>query len=143
MRSTLTVVSIRVVRATSNTDDLAHRFLAATEARDVAALGTLLDPDGSFWNNVIGKPMTTAQVLEVARLEAERVDEYAFHDVRVTSTPDGFVAQFTAVGATKNGDSFQVPVCLVMRANDDRIVAIDEYVDSQQAAPLFAALLGN
>lgn len=124
-------------------DDLAHRFLAAAAARDVVALEPLYDPDGTFWNNVIGKPLTTEQVLDVSRLEAERIDDYRFDDARVSTTDDGFVLQFTAVGATKAGVSFRVSVCLVATTRNGRIVAIDEYVDSNQAAPLFAALLGD
>jgi ketosteroid isomerase-like protein len=124
-------------------DDLAHRFRAAAEARDVIALAELYDPDARFWNNVLGGHSTTAQVLEISRLEAERIGDYRFDDVRVSTTDSGFVLQITVVGVTRAGDSFRVPACLVARTENDRITAIDEYVDSAHAAPLFAALLGD
>ena len=122
--------------------ELAERFAAAAETRDVAALTLLYDPDAVFWNNVLGKPSTTQQVLEISRLEAERIEEYAFTDLRVTTTDVGFVIQMAVVGAVHAGDApFRIPVCLVAQTRDGRITAIDEYVDSAHAAPVFAALL--
>jgi len=131
------------MRPARSNDDLAHRFRTAAEARDVVALAALYDPDAKFWNNVLGGCSTTAQVLEISRLEAERIDDYRFDDVRVSTTDGGFVLQITVVGVTRAGDSFRVPACLVAQTKSGRITAIDEYVDSAQAAPVFAALLGD
>ena len=123
--------------------DVAERFKRGAETRDISILEPLYHPDATFWNNVLGRTSTTRDVLELTRLESQRIDEYLFEDVRCTGTDDGFVLQITVTGRTHTGEQFRVPGCLVVTVDDGRIRHIDEYVDSSQAAPVFAALLGS
>ncbi|MFT5223745.1 MAG: ketosteroid isomerase-like protein [Glaciecola sp.] len=61
-------------------------------------------------------------------------------DTRVEVFAGGWVFQSTIVG-TVDGAEVRLPVCLVVRLDDDaRIVRFSEYADSMSAAPFARAL---
>jgi ketosteroid isomerase-like protein len=123
--------------------ELAGRFAKAAEARDADQLIGLYHPDARFWNNVRQHVSTTADIVEITRLEAKVIAEYIFENVRITATSEGFVLQMTVTGSTNSGATFAVETCLVAKVTDNLISQIDEYVDATQAAPIFAELLSS
>jgi ketosteroid isomerase-like protein len=123
--------------------ELAHTFAKAAEARDADQLIPLYHPDGRFWNNVRQHVSTTADIVEITRLEAKVIAKYVFEDVRCTATSEGFVVQMNVTGTTNSGSDFAVHTCLVAKVTDNLISQVDEYVDATQAAPIFAELLSS
>ncbi len=123
--------------------ELAGRFAKAAEARDADQLIGMYHPDARFWNNVRQHVSTTADIVEITRLEAKVIAQYVFEDLRCTATSEGFVLQMNVTGSTNSGAEFSVHTCLVAKVTDSLISRIDEYVDATQAAPIFAELLSS
>lgn len=120
--------------------ELGLRFARAAEARDVDALINLYHPDARFWNNVLGRVLTTPEIVEVTRLEARLIASYVFQELRCTPTDNGFVLQMRVTGSTHRDVAFAVDTCLVAQVEGELIIRIDEYVDATQAAPIFGEL---
>ncbi|HEY1588361.1 MAG TPA: hypothetical protein VGG00_01410, partial [Rhodanobacter sp.] len=57
---------------------------------------------------------------------------FRYVDIRRHFYPGGFVQQHVVSGIKANGDSFRVPVCMVIAVRDAKIARIDEYFDSAQ-----------
>jgi hypothetical protein len=111
---------------------LADRFNAALYAADLGTIDALLAPDFELWHNFSGKTYDRAAALDFLRLALPTsMRGLRYDNIRRLVMAQGYVEQhlasaFLASGVRNNG----IEACLVVRLAGDRIVRIDEYLDS-------------
>lgn len=85
---------------------------------------------------------TVPDTLDSVRAIRAVVPDFGMYDVRVHDTggPVSW-AQYTVRGTLPDGRTFRAPAALAVHTGaDGRVVRIEEYVDTGQLGPLFAAL---
>ena len=119
---------------------LAERFVEAARAADADAYRSLCSPDSRHWVNI--GPVEHALDERAALLARERelLAEFDMTDVRVRDTDTGFVVQSNARGTLHSGETIAMALCAVVTCEGDRIIRVEEYVDSAAAAPLLRAV---
>lgn len=84
---------------------------------------------------------TVPDTFESVRAIRSVVPDFAMTGVRTHDAGPVSVAQYTLRGTLPDGATFRAPAVLVVHTGDDgRVTRIEEYVDTAQLAPLFAAL---
>ncbi|WP_224387219.1 nuclear transport factor 2 family protein [Pseudonocardia sp. ICBG1293] len=117
-------------------------------ARVVDALTTLDPGEGLFapgavtWHSFDGvEAPTVPDTVESVRAIRRVVPDFGMAEVRTHDAGAVSVAQYTLRGTLPDGGVFRAPAVLVVHTGDDgRVTRIEEYVDTAQLAPLFAAL---
>ena len=117
---------------------LADRFFEAIPKGDVETIRRLYAEDAAVWHNFDGVAQTVDQNLRVLAWVAANVDGLRYEDVRRRVTADGWVQQHVLRGTAPNGEPLALEACIVFTVADGRITRLDEYIDSEQAAPLLA-----
>jgi ketosteroid isomerase-like protein len=117
---------------------VAQRYADAVDRADDAALRALHTPDARIWHNTDGLEQTLEENLKVGAWLRRKAADLAFTEVRITLTADGFVRRHRMTG-TGPGGAFDVPSCLVVTVEGDRISRVEEYIDSAGLAPITAA----
>lgn len=100
-----------------------------------------LDADGT--SQVVTWHNTTEQESAIqAKPSRTRANEAGSQlrvvDARIQVFDGGWVFQGTTVGTNDAGGAVRIPVCLVARVNDGKIVRFEEYADSRAFETLFA-----
>jgi uncharacterized protein len=113
---------------------LADRFCAAIETADLQALRAIYATDAVIWHNYNSAETTAAQNIAVIGTFPALFDSFAYTEIRREFFTNGFVQQHVARGRKKSGETFAVPVCMVVRVRGEHIVRIDEYFDSAHDA---------
>jgi ketosteroid isomerase-like protein len=104
---------------------------------------TLFAPGSVTWHSFdeVEAP-TVPATFDSVRAIRSVVPDFGMYEVRAHDT-DGPVswAQYTLRGTLPDGGTFRAPAALAVHVDDDgRVVRVEEYVDTGQLAPLFAAL---
>ena len=120
--------------------EIATRFLAAIERRDLAAMDAVIAQDAKFWTNVAQTDSDRASRLERIALEFRLFKTFAFEDARLGDFGTGFVVRARARGSLSNGQRFEFPICLVGDVANGAIVRLEEYFDPSAVAPILAAM---
>ncbi|MEJ2867991.1 hypothetical protein WCD74_09465 [Actinomycetospora sp. OC33-EN08] len=69
------------------------------------------------------------------------VGDFTMSEVRATGDGEGTgVARYVLTGTLPDGARLRAPAAMVIHVADGRAVRLEEYVDTAQLAPLFAAL---
>lgn len=123
-------------------DALADRLVAAVESGDEAAMREIYSPELAFVLYTDGE--TRDREAAIAAFVTLR---RAMSDVRLRVfdrqlTETGYVSQQVLDFTAPDGMRMSVPHCLIVAVRDGRIARIDEYLDSQQLAPLLAQVGG-
>lgn len=122
------------------TDDdklaVAARFAAASRDNDATAYRALCAPDATTWHNFDELAVDTERTLRTVAWLHRSVADLAWHDVALSPTPTGFVAQ-TMMTGTAPGGPLRVLSCVIVTLDDDGLVRrVEEYLDTAQTAPL-------
>lgn len=120
--------------------ELAERFLAAVEHRDLGAMEAVLAQDAKFWTNVSQSDMDRATRLERIALEFRLFATFAFEDTRLDGFGSGFLVRARARGSLPDGQRFEFPICMVGDVADGLIVRLEEYLDPSAVAPILGAM---
>ncbi|MFW0797410.1 nuclear transport factor 2 family protein [Gordonia sp. CPCC 205515] len=123
------------------TDWLADRFFAAIEAGDVDTLRRLYAPDAIIWHNDDGLEQSVDDNLRVLRWLSRTVMGLSYTDIRRITHDAGFVQQHVLRGEIDGVGPVEVPAALFVTVADDRIIRLDEYVDSAGTRPFHDAAL--
>jgi len=119
---------------TAAMEQLANRFVAAIENADTRALDTIYTRDAVVWRNYDRREQPRdANIAGVAKFP-QIFKSFKYADIRRHFYAGGLVQQHIVSGIKVNGDTFEVPVCMVITVRDDQIARIDEYFDSAQDA---------
>jgi ketosteroid isomerase-like protein len=125
------------------TTALVDRFIDALARYDVDALGPMLTDDFVRWLNLGGDEQGRDALLAVIAVERDHVRRSEVEVRHRVATDEGFVLQLTIRGTTTGGAPFDIPVCLVVTVDGERIRRIDEYASSDQVRPLLREMLGT
>ena len=116
----------------------ARRFFDAVTGGDLAAVRATYAPDALIWQAHTQKEQSAAENVAVLGWIKQNIKQFRYEDVRCQVTPTGFVEQHTTCGLSPSGKEFRMPACIVVRVEDERIVRLDEYLDSAQVQSLLA-----
>jgi ketosteroid isomerase-like protein len=111
---------------------LADKLFAAIEANDLE----MLTREVVVWHNNDEHEQLLDENLRVLNWLHRKVSEKRYEDVRRQATQFGFVEQHVLRGIAPGGGQLNVLACLVVTIEGERIVRIDEYLDSAALAPL-------
>ncbi|MGW4032661.1 nuclear transport factor 2 family protein [Streptomyces sp. NPDC004838] len=118
-------------------DALADRFLRAVERGDVETVrNTVYTPDTVIWHNTTNREIGPEDNYRVLRWLSGLLTDMRYEEERRHETADGFVQQHVLRGTVPDGSSIEVRACLVATVRDDRIVRLDEYLDSAASRAL-------
>jgi ketosteroid isomerase-like protein len=110
--------------------ELADRLFGAIQQGDVDAVAALYSDDAVIWHNFDGIEQPRDANLVVLAWMTANVDNLRYDDIQRHDFDGGFVQQHVLRGTTKTGAHLEVPSCLVVRVDGDRITRIDEYLDT-------------
>ena len=114
--------------AATQTLALADKFFAALERGDSHAIAECYGPGMLVWNNVMQRDMTGQA--HIAALEAYFFGRYfnrKYIETRTDLMDGGFVRQ-QVLTASLEGQAIHMPLCLICRVNEGRLIRIDEYL---------------
>ena len=112
------------------------RFNERKEDADIYA------PDATVWNNLTGTHQPHASVAEITKMLQAALPDLRFDDASANAWADGFCVQYTVAATLADGTEVRASACGVASVRDGRITRFQEYVDSEQVAPLGLALAG-
>ena len=111
--------------------EIADAMFAAIEACDIDALrDDIYAPDVVVWHNNDGIEQGRDDNLKVLKWMGRNISELRYEQIRRSATATGFVQQHVLRGTAPNGNELDVPACLVVTIDNDRVTRIDEYLDS-------------
>ena len=117
-------------RLVHDNSELADRLFAAIQQGDVDTVGGLYSDDAVIWHNFDGIEQPRDANLVVLAWMTANVDNLRYDDIQRHDFDGGFVQQHVLRGTTKTGAQLEVPSCLVVHVDGDRITRIDEYLDT-------------
>ena len=117
-------------------DRLATELLAAITTTDVEALQRIYAPDVVIWHNFDQVEQTLEENLKVMFWMGKRLSGMEYGDIRRQPTPTGYVQQHILRGTAPDGTKLEMPACLVVTIEGERITRLDEYLDPAGAAAL-------
>ena len=115
---------------------LATELLAAIVATDVDALRRVYAPDVVIWHNFDQVEQTLDQNLKVMHWMGKVMADKSYDDIRRQPTPTGYVQQHVLRGTATDGTKVEMPACLIVTIEGERITRLDEYLDPAAAAAL-------
>ena len=113
---------------------LANRFVAAIESVDRPSLESIYAVDAVVWHNYDNLEQSREDNIAAIARHPELFKSFHYAHIRRAFFDGGFVQQHVARGVKSNGQTFEVPVCMVVTVRGDQIARIDEYFDSAQDA---------
>jgi len=119
---------------------LAERVVAAVETGDADALCDAYAPDLEFVLYTDGEVRDRDRAIESFAVLRRAMRDVTLEVLDRRLTDDGYVSQQVLHFTAPDGARMSVPHCLIVRVAGGRITRIDEYLDSQQLAPLVAQL---
>ena len=119
--------------------ELANRFVAAIESRDVDAVRRCYAPQARIWHNHDGKVQSVDDNIKGVHWIHKVLAGVRYDVKRRVAIPGGFLQEHVLRGTLPSGEAFAMPACVVCTVEDGVIVALDEYLDSAHTQPLVAA----
>jgi ketosteroid isomerase-like protein len=119
---------------TDSMERLANRFVAAIEKTDRRSLESIYSTDAVVWHNTNNLEQSRDDNIAAIAKHADLFKSFQYADIRRGFFGGGFVQQHIARGVKSSGESFEVPVCMVVTVRGDQITRVDEYFDSAQDA---------
>ena len=126
----LFVPSTYAVERVHDKSELADRLFTAIQDGDVEAVAALYADDAVIWHNFDGIEQPRDANLVVLAWMTANVDNLRYDDIQRHDFEGGFVQQHVLRGTMKSGAHLEVPSCLVVHVDGDRITRIDEYLDT-------------
>jgi ketosteroid isomerase-like protein len=114
-------------------EDIVRRFHTALRSADPALLADVYADDVTVWHSFDRVDQTREQNLRTLAWMAEHVEGLSYDDVRVAYTDDGFVQQHLF---RSTRPPLEVPCMLRAWCRGDKIVRIEEYLDSADTVAL-------
>ena len=125
--------------ATTQVLELAARFVAAIEARDVDTVRACYAPDARIWHNNDGKVQSVDDNIKGVHWIHKVLTGVRYDVKQRTALPGGFLQEHVLRGTLPDGSAFAMPACVICKVEGGVITALDEYLDSAHTLPLVAA----
>lgn len=109
---------------------LAERHQKAMAARDIDALQDIYAPTATVWHNTDGISLSLSEHLTSYLRNTASIERIIYNDVRVDPFPGGYVQQHVITAPMLNGQTLEISACLVARVENNRIIELNEYLDS-------------
>jgi ketosteroid isomerase-like protein len=118
-----------------NARDVARRFFAAIESRDLAAVAEVYAPDAVIWHNIDDTEKTREDSVATIAWALENIENLRYEEIRFQPLEKGFLQQHVCRGIEKStGRKIELPTAVVCEVRGDRIARLEEYFDSVGAA---------
>jgi len=118
---------------------LAEQFFAATACGDAQALHDICSSNFKASQNN-GPAMDITALVTFSQAVLAAVDNFRYANPVRADTGNGFVEEHDVLCDLPDGTLLNIRVCVVADVVDGRISALREYVDTQAASGLIAAL---
>lgn len=119
-------------------NEITDRLFAAAEANDWAAFHACFAPGGTIRQNV-GTTQTIDEAMKTLPLLTADGTSLVYENVRRVVADRAVTELHDAVFTKPDGRVVRLDICVVIAFDDDGLVtSADEYLDSGQAAALFA-----
>ncbi len=119
-------------------DELANRFIDAIERADIDTMKEIYSPDVVYWMNAMPETQGLDTVLDLVNVFHGKVKNLHYDVESREFFPGGLVQRTKICGDLASGESFAVPLCLIIYVEDGRIVRLFEYIDTASMMPVFA-----
>jgi ketosteroid isomerase-like protein len=120
----------------STTEDIARQRRIASDNSDTNALRELYSPDIVIWHNTDQIEQSLEDNLKSAAWFARRLPDKHVDDVRLLTTPRGYLEQYVIRGTAADGTKVEIPACLIVTIDGGKITRLEEYLDTAHVAPL-------
>jgi len=117
---------------------IAERLIDAIQRGDVDAVREVYAPDCVIWHNNDGLEQSVDDNLTILGWVVQNIRELRYEEIRRQRTDTGFVEQHVLRGIAPNGQTLNIPACLVCTVKDGRITRLDEYLDAAHLVPLLS-----
>lgn len=116
--------------------EVGERFMDALERCDIDAVRGLYAEDARLWHNFDQSLQPVEENLKTLAWIHRKLDDLQYEIVRREPIPGGYYQQHILRGTLASGDAFAMPACAIVKVENGRIVALDEYLDSAHTNPL-------
>lgn len=116
---------------------VAEHFIAALNSCDEAAVRAIYSPAIKIWHNFDQKLQSIDDNMKSMHYVHSRLKNLNYDVISRIPITGGFVQQHVMRGELASGAAFAMPACAICRVENGQITAIEEYLDTAQARPLF------
>lgn len=117
--------------------DVAGSLFTCIESGDPAGVEALYADDVEVWHNFSNAVQTKTENLETLKGLIASVDEIRYEvKERLALDSERVLQRHDLCCTTRSGASFIIPACIFITVRNERIVRIDEYLDTGQANQL-------
>ena len=116
--------------------DLADRMFRAIERGDLEALRDCYDPGIVVWANMDQRETDLDQSMRLLGWLCAKLGDRRYDVSRRDLIPGGFLQEHVLRGTAPDGTKLEMPACLVVTIEDEKITRLDEYLDPAAAAAL-------
>ena len=111
---------------------LANRFFDAYQDRRPDELKDIYCDETIIWTNVFQKEMTGEENRAALPASYAKARRRTYDDRTINTFDEGFVIQYTLTGVHHTGHKGALQVCIVALCRNNKIVRIDEYMDTSK-----------
>ena len=115
---------------------LGERYMQAVTDCDVEAVRSIYAPDARIWHNFDQAVQSVEDNLRTLQWIHGKLDGIQYEVVRREPIPSGFYQQHILRGKLPSGVEFEMPACAIVKIENDRIVSLDEYLDTAHTQAL-------
>ena len=119
--------------------DVAAALFEAIEAKRVDRVAALYADDVVVWHNFSNAEQSKSANLAVLEGLTRAVEDLHYEVIERLPLADRVMQRHNLRCRTKSGEEIVIPACIFVTVRGDRIVRIDEYLDTAQANRLRAA----
>jgi ketosteroid isomerase-like protein len=105
-------------------------MLKTAAAGDYDKLKSFYVDDAKLWLNTTRTWRTLQEHFQLSSGMRSKLTDARYDDARITPFDDGCVAQFQFRAKRSDGTKIDLPVCIVIRMHNGKIVQREEYFDS-------------
>jgi ketosteroid isomerase-like protein len=109
---------------------VAKRHTEAMAARNFAEIEQVYAPDATIWHNTDRRTLNVADHVASYARNTAAIARIEYADIRLSVFVGGFLQQHVITVHLRDGRSFQIACCVVGRVRGERIVQLEEYLDS-------------
>lgn len=111
---------------------LCNRFFDAYQDRRVDELADIYAPECVIWTNVFQKETSGDDNRAALPASYAKARRRTYDDRTINTFDEGFVIQYTLSGVHHTGHRGALSVCIVALCRDNKIIRIDEYMDTSK-----------
>ncbi len=115
---------------------LAHALVVVAEAGNTEAIAKFYAPRATLWHNITGVSRLISDHLASVPQLRSNIENRRWIDLQITPFADGYVQQWRITADMPDGSTHYMPICMICRVEDGKIVKREDYFDTAQLAAL-------